>query len=36
MLLGTIFYFLDFGGVSEKSGVFRNIDVYKGGDVCDA
>ena len=33
---GNIFYVLDFGGVSEKSGVFRNIDVYKGGDVCDA
>ena len=27
---------LNFGGVSEKSGVFRNIDVYKGGGVCDA
>ena len=26
---GNIFYVLDFGGVSEKSGVFRHIDVYK-------
>ena len=33
---GNIFCFLNFGGVSEKSGVFRNIDVYKGGGVCDA
>ena len=33
---GDIFYVLDFGGVSGKSGVFRNIDVYKGSDVCDA
>ena len=32
---GNIFYVLDFGGVSEKSGVLRHIDVYKGGDVCD-
>ena len=33
---GNIFYVLDFGGVSEKSGVFRNIDVYNGDDVCNA
>ena len=33
---GNIFYVLDFGGVSEKSGVFRHIDVYNGDDVCDA
>ena len=26
---GNIFYVLDFGGVSEKSGVFSHIDVYK-------
>ena len=33
---GNIFCFLNFGGVSEKSGVFRNIDGYKGDDVCNA